>query len=200
MEFNLRGNVLEFDKVLSDLDRFVFDFVELLNDLGIRYVVISGYISIILGRTRTTEDVDMFVERMDLGTYKKFYNELEKKGYWIINASDMEEPFGMLEDNLSIRVARKGKAIPNFEIKFPKKDTDFDSLEHPLKMKIGDRMLLTSKLETQIAFKLWLGSDKDIEDAVHVSELFKDKLDKRLLKDIGKKLKVGEEMKKYGIV
>jgi predicted nucleotidyltransferase len=51
------------DKELNVLDRFVLDFASMLDAAKIRYVVISGYVSILLGRTRTTEDVDVFIEK-----------------------------------------------------------------------------------------------------------------------------------------
>jgi len=199
MEFKFSDNVLNLKKVMSDLDKLVLDFIKILNESKIKYVVISGYVSILLGRTRTTEDVDMFIEKIDFKKFKQFFNILDKKGYWILNATDIEEPFDMLNDKLAIRIALKNQVIPNFEIKFPKKDTDYDSLNSPLKIVVNGKTILTSRLEMQIPFKLWLGSDKDIEDAIHIYELFKDNLDRKLLKDTAIKLKVVKEMEKNGI-
>jgi len=101
---------------------------------------------------------------------------------------------------LSIRIAKKENVVPNFEIKFPKKESDFLSLSKPLNVEINEARLLISPLEVQIPFKVWLGSDKDIEDAVHIYELFKGKLDRRLMEETAKELKVKEQMIKYGIV
>lgn len=41
---------------------------------------------------------------------------------------------------------------------------------------------MTSELELQIAFKLYLGSGKDFEDARHLYNIFKDHLDIDLLR------------------
>ena len=199
MEFEFRKGMLKFTKVLSDLDKFVFDFLDVLESNKIEYVIVSGYVSIILGRTRTTEDIDIFIRKMDFKKYEKFFEHLEKEGYWIINAADMEEPFKMLEDGLGIRISKKGRAIPNFEIKFAKKETDFLSLNKPLEVEVNNKRIFMSPLEIQIAFKLWLGSDKDIEDAIHIYEIFKDNLDRKLLINTAKLLKVEKEMNKYGI-
>ena len=50
-----------------------------------------------------------------------------------------------------------------------------------------------------IAYKLYLGSEKDIEDAVHVYQIFKEKLDLNLLNDLIQKLNVRDKAMKYGI-
>lgn len=49
------GNVLRTDKELSVLDRKVLRFKEVLEYLGVGYVLISGYVAILLGRSRGTE-------------------------------------------------------------------------------------------------------------------------------------------------
>jgi len=38
------------------------DFVKLLDNAKIDYVVVSGYIAIVFGRPRGTEDVDIFIK------------------------------------------------------------------------------------------------------------------------------------------
>ena len=106
----------------------------------------------------------------------------------------------MLNDKLAIRVAKKGDAVPNLKMKYQKNDLDHSSLEHPLKVSVSGNNLLVSQLEIQIPFKLWLGSDKDIEDAVHIYELFKEKLNKTLMARAAEKLNVKKEMEKYGIL
>jgi len=200
MEFEFSKGILKFGKVLSDLDKFVFDFVDLLNSQNIKYVIVSGYVSIILGRTRTTEDIDIFINKIDLKKFELFFKALEQNSYWILNATDVKEPFDMLEDGLAIRIAKKNTVIPNFEIKFARKDTDFISLKNPLEVVVNKKTILMSPLEIQIPFKFWLGSNKDIEDAIHIYSIFKDKLDKKMLASMAKRLNVEKEMSNYGIV
>lgn len=199
MEFSLQKGILKFDKRLNELDGIVLDFLDTLVKLRIRYVVISGYVAIFLGRSRTTEDIDLFIEKLSYKKFSEFFDRLIKKGYWIVNTDSKEEAFGFLEDGLAIRVAEKGKWIPNFELKFPKKKLDSKILRSPLKVVVKRRTFFMSPLEVQIPFKLWLGSDKDIEDAVHIHELFKGKLNKELMASMVKELKVEKEMIKYGI-
>lgn len=66
-------------------------------------------------------------------------------------------------------------------------------------MVLKNKEILISPLEMQIAYKLYLGSEKDIEDAVHVYQIFKGKLDAKLLNDLMQKLNVKERAVKYGI-
>lgn len=197
MEFS-KGKII-FEKELSDLDKFVIEFVEILNSSKIRHVIVSGYISILFGRSRATEDIDLFVEAVSKEKFDKFMKTVEERDMWALNSPDNEELYSMLRDNLAIRIAERGKAIPNFELKFPKKDTDFFSLNNPVKAVVNGNEILISPLEMQIAYKLYLGSEKDIEDAAHVYEMFKDKLDLKLLNSLIEKLNVKDRAVKYGI-
>ncbi len=199
MEYKLEHGTLRLDKVLSDLDKLVLDFVSVLVDSKIRYVIISGYVAIFFGRSRTTEDTDVFVEKMGRKKFNAFYSKLIGNGYWVINAANEAEAFDLLMDSLAIRAAKKDKVVPNFEIKLPKKDTDFFSLDNAMKVVVNGKTLLMSPFEMQIPFKLWLGSEKDIEDAVHLYTLFNDRLDKRLMARVGSRLGVKGKMVEYGI-
>lgn len=199
MEYKLEHGTLRLDKVLSDLDKLVLDFVSVLVDSKIRYVIISGYVAIFFGRSRTTEDTDVFVEKMGRKKFNAFYSKLIGNGYWVINAANEAEAFDLLMDSLAIRAAKKDKVVPNFEIKLPKKDTDFFSLDNAMKVVVNGKTLLMSPFEMQIPFKLWLGSEKDIEDAVHLYTLFNDRLDKRLMARLGSRLGVKGKMVEYGI-
>lgn len=199
MEYKLEHGTLRLDKVLSDLDKLVLDFVSVLVDSKIRYVIISGYVAIFFGRSRTTEDTDVFVEKMGRKKFNAFYSKLIGNGYWVINAANEAEAFDLLMDSLAIRAAKKDNVVPNFEIKLPKKDTDFFSLDNAMKVVVNGKTLLMSPFEMQIPFKLWLGSEKDIEDAVHLYTLFNDRLDKRLMARVGSRLGVKGKMVEYGI-
>ena len=200
MEFKYDGKVLKFDKVASELDKLVMDFVRLLEHAKIDYVIVSGYVAILLGRSRTTEDIDLFIRRISHENLENLFDLLVKNGYWIIDSESVDDMFDRLQDALSIRIAKEGTVVPNFEVKFAKKSTDFLSLNRPLEVIVNGTRLLTSPLEVQIPFKIWLGSEKDVEDAMHVYTLFKNKLDKELMRSVSKELKVEGEMVKYGIV
>lgn len=194
MEFEFSGKRIKFSKELSDLDTFVLDFVDILNSLKIRYVIVSGYIAILFGRSRTTEDIDMFIEDIDKNKFHKMLEKVEKAGLWIINTSDSNQAYLMLKEGDAIRIAKKNMAIPNIEIKIAKDQSIWNEV---IEVILNNSALITSRIENQIAFKFYLGSEKDIEDAVHLYELFKDHLDKKLLAQKCKELNVLGAMNEY---
>ena len=184
------------NKVVSKLDLFVIDFIKILERYT-DYVIVSGYVSILFGRSRGTEDIDIFIEKIDFKKFKQLNDELRQKKYWFLNAENPLELYGMLNDKLAIRAAIQDTVIPNIEIKFTKNRIDKDSLQKHMEVKIDQDSINISPLEIQIPFKLYLGSDKDIEDAVYLYELFGEHLNKEKLKQYMDLLKV--EGNNYGI-
>jgi len=83
------------------------------------------------------------------------------------------------------------------EIKFSKIDLDFWVLEERREVLLNNHKLFISPLELQIPFKLFLGSEKDIEDARHLYSIFKDKLDVKILQEFNRKLKIEKLFNKY---
>ncbi len=196
MEIEFRGKEITLDKELNILDKLVIDFCSLLNSLGINYVIISGYVSIVFGRTRTTEDIDLFMEKLTKENFSELYKLLKDKGYWFVNTDSDEDAFEMLTEGLAIRAAPTEYTAPNFEIKFAKNSTDFYSLQNRLKLLLGKGQIFISPIEMHIAYKLYLGSHKDAEDAYHVYKLLKKYIDLEELKRLIKMLGVEEKAKK----
>lgn len=177
MEF-INKNTIKLDKEINELDNLVFKFIKILEKYT-DYVIISGYVSILLGRSRTTEDVDVFVMSMDKGKFAEFYEELVKNGFWCLNSEEIDEIYSYLQDRLAVRFALNGQTTPNFEVKFAIKALDIESFADRIAVETKLGRLYISSLERQIAFKrYYLKSDKDIEDAVHLEEVFKDNIDK----------------------
>ncbi len=83
----------------------------------------------------------------------------------------MEE---VLEDN--IWVARDGEMVPHLEAKFVSDEYDRASLENRITAKLTsvNEELPIGPLELQIAYKLYLGTPKDFEDALHLHSLFEE--------------------------
>jgi len=193
LEFS-KGRII-FEKELSFLDKLVFEFTAILDKQKINYVVVSGYIAILFGRSRNTEDIDLFIEEMPLKKFLEFWNELYAQGFECLNTSNPEEAFNdYLKEKLAVRFALKGSFEPNFEVKFPKTDLNWYSLKNKLVVEINKEKLNISKIELQIPFKLYLGSDKDIEDAIHLWEIFKDRLNIELFNGFIERLKVGKKI------
>jgi uncharacterized protein (DUF1330 family) len=52
LEVVYHGSTVVLERELSMLDKFVIGFTRLLEKHGVRYVVVSGYVAIVFGRSR----------------------------------------------------------------------------------------------------------------------------------------------------
>ncbi|MBN1762033.1 MAG: hypothetical protein JW878_02985 [Methanomicrobia archaeon] len=191
-----QGKITIETRVFSTLDEFVLDFNSLLENYT-DYVVVSGYVAILFGRARGTEDIDTIIRHMDNQDFATFYQQLREGGYYFLNPEDVDGLYEMLEEGLRVRVAKEESIIPNIELKFVKDDFDRYALTNRLELVMGGRHLFISPIELQIPYKLYLGSDKDIEDAVYLWDIFKGEMDVSLLRRFMNALNVrGAE---YGI-
>jgi len=182
------------DKILSKLDRFVFGFTNILDNHA-KYVIISGYVAILFGRNRASEDVDMFVEPISFGDFKRFWNDLE--GYECHNSNEVSYAYEYLIDGLALRFSKKGEFIPNIEFKFAKKDLDRYDLDNRIEVCIDNERLFVGPIELQIAYKLFLGSEKDIEDARFLFKLFNNYIDAAKLEKFLNDIRIRPEIRKY---
>jgi hypothetical protein len=170
---------IQLDRELSELDQIVLKFVNILQKY-VNYVLISGYVAILFGRSRGTEDVDFIIEKMSQKKFFQLYEELLRKGFWSISVDDPKELFMLLnEEKLAVRFAEKGKVFPNMEVKFVRDALDTWALKERIKIITKNGDLFTSQLEMQIAYKKFiLKSPKDLEDARHLQKLFNVEEDK----------------------
>ena len=170
---------IKLDKVKTELDSFLMDFIRIL-EKRTKYVIISGYISILFGRARGTEDIDMIIEKIDKERFGRLYDELKKKGFYCLITDSPEDAYEQLTEKLAVRFAKRGSVIPNIEMKFAKTALDRQTLNDNLTVIMPFGKLLISHIEQQIAFKRYvLRSEKDLEDARHLENVFKPLIDKR---------------------
>ena len=192
----VKGGIVIENKVFTALDEFVLDFMKLLEEYA-DYVIVSGYVVILFGRARGTEDIDTIIRYMDKDTFSSFYQKLSSESYYFLNPEDVKGLYEMLEEGLGVRIAKEDTIIPNIELKFVRDDFDRYSIDNRLEVVIGEKHLFISPIELQIPYKLYLGSDKDIEDAVYLWDIFKGNIDINLLEKFMKALGVRGEH--YGI-
>lgn len=182
---------IKLERELSDLDKFVLKFLKVL-ERHTDYILISGYVAILLGRSRGTEDVDLIIPELKEEEFKQLYAELLQNGFWCLNADSAEELHSMLKNRLAIRFAKKRNVIPNMEIKFARDLLDNLTLKEKIKVITKEGELFISSIELQIAYKRFiLKSPKDLEDARHLQKLFNisgEKINKykNLLKEYGR--------------
>ena len=191
MEINLDKKEIKLSKKLNQLDQFVLDFCELLDD----YVIVSGYVSILFGRSRATEDIDLIVPPMNFQKFDKLWKKIEKNGFECINNSNSKDAFEDLNDH-AIRFCRKGRPIPNMEFKKASNKIHVYSLKNRIDVFIENHKFFISPIEMQIAYKLMLGkgdNKKDLEDAKHIYEIFKDKFNKDEMNRLIREFKVEKQ-------
>ena len=105
MEF-INKKTIKLDKIPTLLDEFMVDFTKILQKYS-KYVIVSGYVSILFGRSRATEDIDILVEKMSKNKFYDFYSDLQKNGYWCVNIENREEILNILLDGFAVRFAKK---------------------------------------------------------------------------------------------
>lgn len=185
------------EKYLTMLDQFVLDFVRVLESQT-PCVIVSGYVAILFGRSRGTEDVNILIPPINEDSFRNLHAALLTDGYEFLNAEDAHGLHDMLTQRKGIRIARCDQFIPNIELKFLKDDIDRHVFEERMEVNFSGAVVRISPIDIQIAYKLYLGSAKDIEDAVYLWEIFKDELDHDKVNDWMKRFNVrGEE---YGII
>src|SRR3989338_9668237 len=89
------------------LDEFTLKFCEIA-EKHVKYIIVSGFVAISHGRKRTTEDIDMIIERMSFENFKRLHNELDLAGFECIQSSKVEDIFDYLNRKDSVRYVRKG--------------------------------------------------------------------------------------------
>ncbi|MBW3003796.1 hypothetical protein KY337_04475 [Candidatus Woesearchaeota archaeon] len=174
VKFKVINNELRINKTITKLDKFAFDVIEIIEKYT-KYVIISGYVSIFFGRSRATEDIDMFIEKISYDRFIEMYNEFVSKGFefTVDNHEDLYNEY--LMKGTAINIWRKDFPLMRMEIKVAKKTGQKLVLLNPIKVYVNDNKILFSQIEAQIAYKRYISaSEKDIEDARHLEIVFDD--------------------------
>ncbi len=174
-------STITIDRELSDLDKFTLEFITILKKFT-PYVIVSGYVAILLGRARASEDIDIISPKMDFSTFQLFMKALKQKDFYCLNTEEVTDMYEYLTENIPIRFAKKDTIVPNIEMKWAKNKFDKIALEKTIKIHLNKRSLEISQLELQIAFKeAVLKSPKDLEDARHIRKVAEKYLDSNVI-------------------
>lgn len=171
----LRDGTLIVRRDPNQLDALAIEFSDILSRFSIDHVYIAGYVSILAGRARSTEDVDVLIETIDEATAEELTETLKEEGFWGA-AMPLSSLYEMLSNGDNIWVAPDDQVTPHLEVKFVRDKFDRASLENAIIARIGGETIPIGPLELQIAYKLHLGAQKDLEDAVHLYMLFEESL------------------------
>jgi len=177
---------IEYSKrYFSLLDQFAVDIASFLSKF-FDYAIVGGYVSILFGRSRGTEDIDFIIK--PIGSLEKsifrMYDIMTDSGFWCLNCPNPKYALEVcIPENIRIRIARKDMVIPNAELKLASSETDFISLRDRIRVIMNrNHELYIGPLELNIAYKFYLGSEKDAEDAVHLYCLFEEIIDLEKIK------------------
>ena len=190
----LQDDVLVVDREANDLDELAIRFSSILADLDIDHVFVSGYVAILAGRSRATEDIDVLLEPIDDETIAQLVSRLRGDELWG-PAMPLDSMAEMLTGGDNIWVARDDEMVPHLEVKFVDDEYDRASLRSRITARIADvgAELPIGPLELQIAYKLYLSAQKDFEDAVHLYALFEETLSTATLEQWVRELGVEDE-------
>jgi predicted nucleotidyltransferase len=188
----LRDDELVVERSANELDELAIAFSEILSQLDIDHVFIAGYIAILTGRARATDDIDVLIERLPESDIVDLVETLEANDYWG-PAMPLEEMYENLSAGTNIWVAPDDQMTPHLEVKFPTDEFDRASLANAIDAHIADATIPIGPLELQIAYKLYLGSRTDFEDAAHLYALFRESLRTERLESWVEKLDVHEQ-------
>jgi len=178
----LRNGTLLVGREPNQLDELAIGFSEVLDQFDIAHVYVAGYVSILAGRARSTEDIDVLIEPIDEGTADELATTLDNAGFWG-PAMPLASMYEMLDTGDNIWVAPDDRITPHLEVKFVRDEFDRASLTNAITARIGGETVPIGPIELQVAYKLFLGARKDIEDAVHLYTLFEGSLRMPRLED-----------------
>jgi hypothetical protein len=175
-------STITIDRRLSDLDYFAIDFTTVLKK-HTPYVIVSGYVAILLGRARASEDIDIIIPRLDFSTVQSLLKDVRHHGFYCLNAEGDKEIYEYLTEELPVRFAKIHTIIPNIEVNWSKNKFDDIALEKTIQVHLNKKCLTISHLELQVAFKeIVLRSPKDIEDARHIRKVAEGYLDLKAIR------------------
>ena len=175
-----RGTIFLEKNSLSEDDRIAMLFAETLNELGVRYSVIAGYVAILFGRARRSDDIDFITYPLAEDEFLKFCLLLRDRGFKLVQGDIGSEGSirkvyeGYLERGFSIRFTYGDLILPNIWFKTARSPLQYYGIDNSLTVIVNKKHLIKiAPLELQIAYNLYLGSEKDLEDAVFLYTLFR---------------------------
>lgn len=178
----INNNEVELDKVINKLDQLIIEFVAIIQKYT-SYVIVGGYVSILFGRSRMSEDIDVLIPFLSREKFVQLYKDILENNFWCSKSKSVDDNYGLLIDDHAIRLTRIDWVIPNVELRFVTDEIDELTFKTRMKVNLPSITLEVSRPEINIHYKRnILKSDKDIEDAIHLEEIFKDQMDEELIR------------------
>jgi hypothetical protein len=177
--------------VKLDLEDFIKTVIWCLEESKIKYVLVGGVAAIIYGRPRTTTDVDIVVDNVNIDDIKRLEKVLKAHGFSlqeneILDAVNERSHCSIFLKDYLYRIDIQGTYSP----------LDLRSLNNRLLMKIYDQNTYIEKAEDLIIAKLVFSSPQDYEDVHSILLRQKDNLDFIYLESVAKLENVEEQLQK----
>lgn len=172
-EFEIKNREIVIDKEINKIDEFLFKLLDTI-EKHVKYVIVGGYVSIFFGRSRATEDIDLFIENTSYKRFEALYKELKENNYELTVDDPKSLYNDYLQDELTIRIWEKDFPLLTLEIKTAKNQRQKETLNNRITAKLKDRKIYFGTIEVEIAYKRTvLKGKKDLEDARHLEKVFK---------------------------
>jgi hypothetical protein len=91
-------------------------------------------------------------------------------------------------ESTAVRYAERDEVVPNVEFKFAKTDLHRYSVSRRITVRVNGRLIHLGPLEMQVAYKVWLGSPKDLEDARWIYRVAAGHLDEEKVRSAERRL------------
>lgn len=195
---HFEDGVLVIDRELSEFDRRAFAFFDLLDEVGIDYLVVSGYLLLLTGRQRMTEDVDLILSLQTSDRLDELVTRLGEEGY-VANPPPLDRLPEFIEEG-HVGVHAKGARVPTFDLSLGDTQIERDAFADSLSVEVSGQTLHVTPFEQQIAYKLSMLHDPsdhtamDFLDALHLYRLFEDQLDMDSLRNYVHRLNAAEAL------
>ncbi len=148
--------------------KFTKEFCDILEKHA-KYIIVSGFVAILSGRMRATEDIDVIIERIKKDKFRELHNQLVDNNFTCMQTDEPDDIYEYLEENASVRYTWLDRPVPELELKFAKDVIDDEQLKTRQKLELTGTDFWFSSVEWNIAFKEeYLKSEKDLEDAKHL--------------------------------
>ncbi len=192
MKIDFKDNEIIIHKELSPIDDQIIEFLEILTGNNIRYALFSKYILNLFGNKGANENVDILIQKISFEKFLKLWLEIENL-YLCRNTNDPIDAYhAYLKNHHYIVFAKKDGQIPDIRIKIIRNEFDRYALKYRKKVIIGERRLYISPIELQISNYLFLGSEKDIEDARFLHSISGEKLNMSMMEKLLREFEIPE--------
>lgn len=119
----------------------------------------------------------MLVRPHDKATFDAWWDRLQTAGFLCLQSRSRDEVWEYVRDRIAPRFAEDESGLPNMEVQFATSTLGRRALDDAWELDLLGTPGRIGDLSDQIAYKLYLGSEKDLEDAEHIATVAREVLD-----------------------